>query len=80
MTMELVRDTLGWCALINIGFLLFWWIMFMLARDFIFRMHSKWFKMSEESFNKIHYVGMAIYKLMIFIFNLVPYLALRIVG
>ena len=80
MTMELVRDTLGWCALINIGFLFFWWIMFMLARDFIYRMHSKWFKMSEESFNKIHYVGMAIYKLMIFIFNLVPYLALRIVG
>ena len=80
MTMELIRDTLGWCALINIGMLLFWWLLFVLARDFVYRMHSKWFKLSEENFDKIHYMGMAIYKVIIFVFNLVPYLALRIVG
>jgi hypothetical protein len=80
MTFEIIRDTLGWCALINIGMLLFWWLLFMFGRNFVYTMHSKWFKIPEESFDKIHYAGMAIYKLMIFVFNLVPYLAMRIVG
>ena len=43
-------------------------------------MHTRWFKLSVEDFDKIHYIGMAVFKLMILVFNLGPYLALRIVG
>jgi len=35
--------------------------------------------MPVEKFNTIHYEAIALYKLGILIFNLVPYLALRIV-
>lgn len=80
LTFELVRDILGWCTLINIAFLLVWWLMLVFLHDFVFRMHTKWFPMSEENFNKIHYAGAALYKVLIFAFNLVPYLAMRIVG
>lgn len=79
MTLELIRDALGWCTLINIGFLLWWALFIVFAHDFVYRMHTRWFKLSVEEFDKLHYGGMAIFKLMILVFNLAPYLALRIV-
>jgi len=33
-----------------------------------------------EQFDAIHYAGMTVFKLGIILFNLVPYIALRIVG
>ena len=80
MTLEEIRAALGWCTLINWAMLLWWWLMLWLARDFVFRMHSKWFKLSKESFDAMHYAGMGLFKVAIVLFNLVPYLALRIVG
>jgi hypothetical protein len=61
--------------------LLLWWAMFLLlAHDWTYRLHSKWFKISAEQFDTIHYAGIAIFKLGVFMFNLVPYFALRIIG
>ncbi|MEX0326602.1 MAG: DUF6868 family protein [Puniceicoccaceae bacterium] len=80
MTLELIRDALGWCTLFNIGLLLWWALFIVFAHDFVYRMHTRWFKLSVEEFDKIHYTGMAFFKVLIFAFNLVPYLALRIVG
>ena len=80
MTVEIVRDVLAWCAVINVGLLL-WWVLFLtLAHDFAYRFHGKWFKLSVEKFDAIHYAGMLFFKVCIFLFNIVPYLALRIVG
>lgn len=80
MTIEILRNVLAWCTVINFGLLLWWFMFFALAHDWLYRLHSKWFKLSEEKFDAIHYAGMAFFKICIFVFNLVPYLALRIVG
>jgi Family of unknown function (DUF6868) len=80
MTIDIIRDVLAWCSVINVGLLLFWWLWFMLAHDFMYRFHGKWFKLSEERFDEINYTLIGIYKLGIILFNLVPYFALRIVG
>ncbi len=80
MTLEIVRNALGWCTLINMALLMLWALMFIFARGWIYKMHGKWFRLSEERFDAIHYSAMAFFKLAIFVFNLVPYLALRIVG
>jgi len=80
MPIEIVRDVLAWCVVINIGLLLWWWLFLTLAHDFVYRIHGKWFKLSEERFDAIHYSGMLFFKICIFLFNIVPYLALRIVG
>ena len=80
MTLEIVRSTLAWCIVIDL-ILLFWWFgFFVFAKDFVYRKHTKWFPMSKEDFNKIHYSAMAFFKIAIFVFHLVPYLAMRIVG
>ncbi len=79
MTVEQIGDVLAWCAVINIGLLLWWFLMFALAHDFVYRLHGKWFKLTVERFDAIHYAGMAFFKIGIFLLNIVPYLALRIV-
>ena len=80
MTIEIIRDILGWCSVINIGLLIWWLLVITLAHDWIYQFHGKWFKLSVERFDTIHYAGMAFFKICIFLFNIVPYIALRIVG
>ena len=80
MTLEMVRNALMWCFLINMGLLL-WWVGFLtLAHDWVYRMHSRWFKLPVEKFDAIHYTGMLFFKIGIFVFYVVPYCALLIVG
>ena len=80
MTAEIIREFLGWCSVINGGVLLLWWLWFMLAHDFIYRIHRQWFNLSIERFDAIHYSLMGSFKLCIILFNVVPYVALHIVG
>jgi hypothetical protein len=79
MTVEMVRDVLLWSTLINWGILLLWFFMIVFARDWVYRLHTRWFRLSREDFDKLHYGLMGGFKLLIFFFNLVPYIALRIV-
>lgn len=76
MSVEFIRTVLLWCAVINMGLLLWWWLVFALAHDWMYRVHSRWFKLSVEKFDSIHYTGMAFFKICIFVFNIVPLLAL----
>ena len=80
MELETIRAFFAWCSVINIALLLWWALFLLLAHDWTYRMHSKWFKISVEQFDTIHYAGIAIFKLGVFMFNLVPYFALRIIG
>ena len=79
MTVDTLREFLGWCSVINIALLLYWWLLFMLAHDWVYRLHTKWFKLSPEKFDGLHYSAMAFYKLIVIVFNIIPYIALRII-
>ena len=79
MTVDVFLGILGWSAVINFGLLMWWFLWILFAHDFVYRMHSRWFKVSVEKFDAIHYAGMAFYKITIIVFNVVPYLALRII-
>jgi hypothetical protein len=50
------------------------------ARDWVKRLHGQWFQLSDPTFDAIHYGGMAIYKVGIFLFNLVPLIAIYLMG
>ncbi len=80
MTIEIVRKVLAWCAVMNIGLLVWWFIFIVLAHDWTYRLHTKWFKISVETFDSIHYAGLALFKIGTFLFILIPYFALHIVG
>ena len=48
MTLELVTAMLGWCTLINIGLLMWWFLFAVMAHDWTFRVHTKWFNISPQ--------------------------------
>ncbi|TAM49043.1 MAG: hypothetical protein EPN61_03085 [Burkholderiaceae bacterium] len=73
-----VRHALAWCIGINYTLLLAWVGVFFYAHDGLYRLHTRWFKLSPETFDALNYAGIAIYKLGIILFNLVPWVALYI--
>jgi hypothetical protein len=79
MTLEQVRSALAWCVVMNFGILLLWFGLIALAHDWTYKVHSKWYNISVEKFDTIHYAGIAFFKILVITLNLVPYLALRIV-
>jgi hypothetical protein len=79
MTIELATQFLAWAALINYGILVWWFLWLMLKPGWIYAMHNRWFKISEQAFYITNYAGIGLYKLLIFIFLLVPYLVLRFI-
>jgi len=80
MSIAIARDVLLWCIVINYGVLIVWFLFFMLAHDWMYQLHGRWFHLSVEQFDALHYAGMALYKIGILLLNLVPYIALRLVG
>ena len=75
----LVRFLL-WSLAINYAILLTWFIAFVAARNWLRALHGRWFRLSETAFDAIHYGGMAVYKIGIFLFNPAPLLALYFLG
>jgi hypothetical protein len=78
MTNAILRDFLLWCAIANYAVLLGWFLAFIFAHKPLYRLHARWFRLSESQFDVIHYSGMAAYKIAALSLNVVPYIALRI--
>ena len=78
MTIELPRNFFLWCTVINYALLLGWFLVFVFAHDWLLRIHGRWFRLSRDQFDPIHYAGMGLYKIGILLLNLVPYIVLSI--
>ncbi|WP_228124668.1 DUF6868 family protein [Glaciimonas soli] len=76
MDIHLLKEILLWCAIINYALLLMWAGIFIFAHDWLFRWHKWWFTFSVETFDALHYAGMGIYKIAIWLFLLVPLIVL----
>jgi hypothetical protein len=79
MSIDTLREAMLWSLVINYGVLLIWFAAFTLAHDRLYRLHSRWFAVSRETFDALHYGGMAIYKIGTLLLNLAPLGALWLV-
>ena len=71
-----IKGILFWCVGINYVVILVWFGVFVYAHDWMYRLHTRWFKLSVETFDAVHYAGIATYKIGIILLNLVPLVAL----
>jgi hypothetical protein len=62
MSIAMVRRALLWCAVINYGILLVWFLFFTLAHDWMYQFHGRWFHLSVEQFDMLHYAEMSIFQ------------------
>lgn len=63
------------CVLIQYAVLVVWVLAFVFAHDALYRLHARWFRISREQFDTIHYLGMAICNVLVLVFFLAPLLA-----
>lgn len=80
MTIQTLTDFFMWCSIINIGLLLFLALTFLLAPNLTYRLQSRWIPMSRESFNVIYYSFIGFFKVVVLVFNVVPWIALEIIA
>lgn len=80
MDLASLRTFLAWTTVLNYVVLIAWFIAFVGARDRVFRLHTRWFRLAPEHFDAVHYGGMAVYKIGILLFDLMPLIALFIVA
>jgi len=69
-----------WCTILNFALLVFSSLFCVCAGDWVYGIHSKLFCISREAFNVAIYSFLGLYKILVFVFNLVPYVALLIIG
>lgn len=75
-----IKDFFMWCTIINVALLLFSSFFCVVAANWIFSIHSKLFSISRDAFNVLIYSYLAVYKILIIVFCIVPYAVLVILG
>ncbi|RLB36613.1 MAG: hypothetical protein DRH30_14635 [Deltaproteobacteria bacterium] len=78
-SIETLAAFLGWCTAINLGMLMFASVLLVPMRRSISSVHAKMFGLDEADLSRAYVQYLAQYKIAFFIFNLAPYIALRII-
>jgi hypothetical protein len=76
--LDILAGILIRCFLGGMVLLVVWFAMFVFAGDRIYQMHSRWFLVPRQTFDAIHYTGMALTKIAIILFFLIPWIAIKL--
>ena len=80
MDIQTLTTFFMWCSIINGGILILWLLIYVFAPDCIYRIQTKWFPVPRETFNVAMYTFYGLFKVFFIFLNIVPYIALRIIG
>ena len=80
MNIETLREFLGWCTVINFGLLIVSSLLLMVLRDWVTKVHSKMFDLDEAWVRQAYFSYLANFKIAIIVLNLVPWIALNLMG
>ena len=77
MTIELLRSFLGWAAVCNVAFLCVIVFLFLGWREQISGIFAQGFNIPQETVNAVLFGALVCLELSIFVFFIMPYIALR---
>ena len=80
MDIQMLTSFFMWCTILNMGLLVFSFLILAFAGDFVYRIHGKWFPMPRETFNVVLYSFIGMYKIIVLVFNAIPWAVLTIIG
>ena len=80
MDIQTLTSFFMWCTVLNGALLIIWTTTLVLAPDLVYRTQSRWFPIPRETFDLVIYSFLGLFKIVFLVFNLVPYIALLIVG
>lgn len=80
IAIDTLATFLGWCSVINIGVLVLSTIILIIMREPVASIHSRLFGINQAELPAAYFQYLGNYKIAIFIFNLAPYIALKVMG
>lgn len=80
MDIQSITSFFMWCSIINGGLMIYWGAFLLLAPDFTFRLQTRFFPMSRETYNQMIYGFFGLFKIFFLIFNLTPLISLWIIA
>jgi len=80
MDIQTLTSFFMWCTIINVGMLIFLALVYLVAPNLAYRLQSRWIPISRETFDVIFYSFIGFFKIIVLVFNVVPWLALLIIG
>ncbi len=80
MNIEQATEFFKWVTIINVGLFMVNAVLIILMTKLVCKMHGKMFGVSKENISIVLYSWLGFYKIMILVFNIVPFVALIIMG
>ena len=80
MDIQMLTSFFMWCTILNMGLLVSSFLILAFAGDFVYMIHGKWFPMPRETFNVVLYSFIGMYKIIVLVFNAIPWAVLTIIG
>ena len=79
MNLQTLQEFLFWCMVLNLGLLTFSFLLIISFRSWIYQIHGRFFNLPEEYISKALYAFIGFYKIVVIVFNVVPWLAIQII-
>ena len=79
MNIEMLSKFFLWSSVINMGASLLVSLVVMIGKNRVYRIHSKLFNVSVEKAAETIYSSRTNYKTIVFVFNIIPYIAIQII-
>ena len=79
-TIETFTTFLGWCSVINIGILLFTTLLLLPMNEWVANIHGRLFGIKRTDVQLSYFNYLANYKIVVLVFNLAPYIALKVMA
>ena len=80
MDIQTLTQFFMWCTIINGGILALWTVFCMFAPNLVYRTQNTFFPIPRDTFDVLIYSFLGLFKIFFLVFNLVPYVALVIIG
>lgn len=80
MDIQRLKSFFLWCTILDGAILLLWTVVWTFAPDWLFGVQSRWFPLPKEAFMVAMYAFVGMFKILFLIFNVVPLIALAIIG
>jgi len=77
-SMDTLTSFFGWCSVINVGLLSVATFVLIFMRAPVSRIHENMFDLSATDLSRAYFQYLAHYKIAILVFNVVPYIALKL--
>ena len=80
MSIEQLTQFFGWCSVINIGVLIVTTIALVAFKGAVSKVHTRMTGVPEAALSGLYFQYLGFYKIAVIVFNLVPYVALKMMA